>query len=215
MVNYVFHQGGNTYGLQFELWKKQLLSDGQTAWVHVFDGDKQCLTRIGVECSLPQCMQLIPEGLVLEFGVASGKSALELASSGRKLYGFDWWGGLPHNWNDSDRRGYLKCEKPVLPGNIELIEGLFSDTLEDFLLAHSGPVALVHVDCDLFCSALYVLNCLKGRFIKGSIIAFDEIDVEFALGELQAWTRYLHENPEQNWQLLGKQHQFGEVYRLA
>jgi len=153
-------------------------------------------------------------GLILEFGVAGGKSIRELAKHGRKIYGFDWWKGLPHDWNPYDQRGYLVCDKPNdLPENVELIDGLFSDTLEGFLLQHRDAVSFVHIDCDLYCSTLYVLNCLKGRFIKGSVIAFDEIDV-LHLGERAAWARYCFET-SQDWRLLGKQHQFGEVYEFC
>jgi len=202
----------NTYDLQFMLWRKQQLADGQTAWVHESDG-KQCLTRIGIEVDLERILGLVPQGLCLEFGVATGKSIRRLAQCGRKIYGFDWWKGLPHDWSEADTKGVLICAKPQVPSNVELIEGLFSDTLEPFLLAHPGPVTFVHVDCDLWAPTLYVLNCLRERFVQGSIIAFDEIDV-LCFGELQAWTRYLKETG-QDWRLLGKQHQWGEVYRLA
>ncbi len=190
------------------------LADGQSAWVFNDKDGNQVMTRIGVGVELMQCVNMAPEGMILEFGVAGGNSIRRIAESGKQIYGFDWWGGIPHAWSEADPRGTCKADKPEgLPSNVTLIDGLFSDTLEGFLDAHDGPVGFVHIDCDLYCPTVFILHCLVDRFVSGSIIAFDEIDQNM-YGELQAWCRYLNET-KQGWEFLGKQHAFGEVYRLA
>src|SRR5215831_6087032 len=98
MPHLYFHEGGNTYDLQFALWRKERLIDGQTAWIHESEG-KQCLTRVGIEVDLERVIGEAADGLCLEFGVAAGNSIRRLAKAGRQIYGFDSWQGLPHDWN--------------------------------------------------------------------------------------------------------------------
>lgn len=190
-----------------------VMSSGETAWIFEDDHGQQVITRTGWKMDLLEVLRDTPKGLCLEFGVSKGESLRRLVSTGRKFHGFDTWKGLPHDWNDGDLRGSFKAVKPDIP-NCELYEGLFSDTLPAFLAHHHDPVAFVHIDCDLYASCIYVLHCLVDRFVKGSVIAFDEIDQGTHFGELQAWCRYKQETG-QVWELLGKQHAFGEVYRYT
>lgn len=196
--------------------ERKFTVDDLTVWTFTDAAGHQWLTKVGESIDLYTVIEDLPSGLCLEFGVAKGVSITNLA---RHLplsimYGFDSWKGLPHDWNEGDLRGSFRCEKPKVPDNCELIEGLFSDTLEGFLEAHRDPVSFVHIDCDLYNSCVYVLHCLMARFVKGSVIAFDEIDGDFFVGELQAWDRYLRESRQQ-WNLLGKQHAWGRVYRYT
>lgn len=190
------------------------LADGRVAWSTKAWSGAPAATLIGTKVDLADVVRRLPEGLILEFGVAAGHSFKRLAEavSPHIIYGFDWWQGLPHDWNPYDVKGCLKTDKPDPPDNGVLVDGLFSDTLEEFLSAHPDPVAFVHVDCDLYCATAYVLHCLMGRFVTGSIIAFDEI--EQWDGERQAWNRYQWLS-QQRWDLVGKQHAWGEVYVKA
>lgn len=62
------------------------------------------------------------------------------------------------------------------PANIELHSGWFQDTVPLFLSTHSGPIAFVHADADLYTSTFCFLDemCRRKRFIKGTVIVFDE-----------------------------------------
>ena len=156
-----------------------------------------------------RCVREAPAGLILEFGVRKGASIIEISKSGRKVYGFDWWRGLPHSAGGFTK-GDCVAQRPSLPDNIELVDGLFSDTLSEFLSAHPEPVAFVNLDCDLYSSSIYVLHCLKDRFVPGSIIALS--DIAFSPdAQRNAWLRYLRETA-QHWSYLGKNHPWGEVY---
>jgi len=131
------------------------------------------------------CIQQIDQqGLVLEFGVADGISTNQLARNlrsrgeGRLLYGFDSFKGLPKEWRPGIPKGaYAQSAPPTIEPNVRLVVGLFEDTLVPFLESHSGPVAFVHLDCDLYDSALYVLHELleRNRLRPGCVLLFDEL----------------------------------------
>ena len=152
-------------------------------------------------------------GLGLELGVSEGRSINFITSqTSQMVYGFDWFQGLPESW--AMRPGDEPYEKGAFRGrpdferpNMTLIDGLFQDTLPGFLATHPGPVAFVHVDCDLYSSTSFALQVLQERFVVGTVIVFDELfnypycaDHELkALLELSAATgiayRYLGHTP--------------------
>ncbi|MFO1039693.1 MAG: TylF/MycF/NovP-related O-methyltransferase [Geminicoccaceae bacterium] len=118
------------------------------------------------------------EGLICEFGVFEGQTITYLAqhSPDRRLFGFDSFEGLPEDWRGPFERGVfdLKGRLPRVPSNVELIKGWFSATLPGFVGAHPGPLALLHVDCDLYSSTRCILDHLGERIVPGTIIVFDE-----------------------------------------
>jgi hypothetical protein len=117
-------------------------------------------------------------GLVLEFGVEKGASIRWLARhTARKVHGFDSFQGLPHDWRGTkeaagkfDMQGKL----PKVPGNVALHVGWFDQTVPGFLAANPGPVALLHVDCDIYESTVTIFQQLTGRLGPGTVIVFDE-----------------------------------------
>jgi hypothetical protein len=124
-------------------------------------------------------VKIAPPGLILEFGVAEGKTIRLLAAETEQMvYGFDSFYGLPENWGAALPKGAFDCHGQIpedLPKNVECIVGLFQDTLPLFLEEHSGPLSFVHIDCDLYSSTSFVLQQLKGRLQEGTILAFDEL----------------------------------------
>ncbi|MBR0653918.1 class I SAM-dependent methyltransferase [Plastoroseomonas arctica] len=117
------------------------------------------------------------DGLILEFGVFSGHSITRLANArpGRAIHGFDSFTGLPEFWRPGFDAGTFALEAlPRVPDNVSLHPGWFDRTLPGFLDAHPGPVAFVHVDCDLYSSTQTILAQLNARLRPGTIIAFDE-----------------------------------------
>lgn len=122
-------------------------------------------------CSAPS------DGLILEFGVATGATISYLANcvalNGRTIYGFDSFKGLPERWADY-AVGHFACEPPSVPSNVELVIGLFADTIPAFLETHEGNAALIHIDCDLYTSTWQVLHFMSERIVPGTIIQMDE-----------------------------------------
>lgn len=117
-----------------------------------------------------------PTGLALEFGVATGTTLNVIARSRgrRKVYGFDTFSGLPEHWRWGFEQGSFAADKiPVVQG-AAIVQGLFQEVLPGFLAEHAGQLAVAHIDSDLYSSAIYVLDQLRPRMVKGTIIVFDE-----------------------------------------
>ncbi len=118
------------------------------------------------------------KGLFLEFGVYSGETINIISSTYKdeKVYGFDSFNGLPENWNgwSLEKSFFKRANLPNVNSNVELVVGWFDESLPSFLELHNEDVAFLHVDCDIYSSAKYVLEALKNRIKPGTIIVFDE-----------------------------------------
>jgi O-methyltransferase len=144
------------------------------------------------------------KGPVAEFGTHSGFTArciaelLALHKIETPLYLFDSFEGLPDIAGSLDENSYeTKVNKVWLSGtmsvpldfpelirksvlefvseeNLHIIKGYFDQTLSAHL--PRAPLSLIHVDCDLYLSAKYVLNMLAERelFQDGCIVMFDD-----------------------------------------
>ena len=105
--------------------------------------------------------QASQNGLVLEFGVFSGRSINFLSSRFEKIYGFDSFEGLPEKWHTNIEKGHFALKKlPFVNDNVELIKGLFEDTLPKFkgLKDNNSFIAFLHVDCDLYSSTISIFK---------------------------------------------------------
>jgi hypothetical protein len=124
--------------------------------------------------------QIKVQGHHMEFGVFTGGTTRFIAGRlpGKVIYhGFDSFQGLPEDWSGFvlgkaafDVGGKL----PKVPANVELHPGWFDESLPKWLDSHSGPVAFMHVDCDLYSSTKTIFNLLGDRLQPGTIILFDE-----------------------------------------
>lgn len=139
--------------------------------------------------------------LWLEFGVFSGKSINYISKFTDKIvYGFDSFYGLPEDWRDGYSKGTFDMEGnfPKVNDNVRLIPGLFEDTLKEFITQENKKVSFIHIDCDLYSSTKYVLNCLKDFIEKDCIILFDELvnypGYDGKNGELRALYEFIKEN---------------------
>lgn len=150
---------------------------------------------------LEYCVDRAPEnGLIMEFGVAGGKTTNTIAAAAgdRKVYGFDSFEGLPEDWSGHveqkgsfSRRGELP---DVLP-NVELHKGWFTDTIPAFMGRHPETVAFLHIDCDLYQSTRDVLWLLADRLVPGTVIEFDEYFnyPNWQQHEYRAWQEFVRE----------------------
>ncbi|CAE8706435.1 unnamed protein product [Polarella glacialis] len=158
--------------------------------------------------------------LFLEFGVFNGSSINFIARSLREtagrlndsvplVYGFDSFEGLPADWHKFRTGSFAVAREPDVEENVRLVRGWFNETLPAFLsgLGLAQPslgseaakpwVRFVHLDCDLYSSALEVLRLLAPFFRAGSILIFDELVNydQFEAGELRALHDFLREEP--------------------
>jgi predicted O-methyltransferase YrrM len=117
-----------------------------------------------------------PPGLYLEFGVASGTTVNLIASTiAGPIYGFDSFAGLPEAWLGYLPKGAFRQERiPEVRENVEVVVGLFAETLPRFLGEHPDSVAFMHVDCDLYSSTKTIFEHLGPRIRSGTVIVFDE-----------------------------------------
>jgi hypothetical protein len=133
------------------------------------------------------------KGLSLEFGVADGHSINYIADNvPGKIYGFDSFAGLPEYWKPGDEKGcFARSTLPDVRKNVDLVVGLFEDTLPNFVKMHSEPISFMHVDCDLYSSTKTVLRWLHPQIVSGTIIVFDEYETEH---EQKAFEEYIFES---------------------
>lgn len=125
-------------------------------------------------------------GHVMEFGVWQGGTISRIGKyfSKQKVWGFDSFVGLPESWfTKSSQPGpshppgkfNLKGQLPATTPNVELVAGWFSDTIPTWLEQNPGDICFLHIDSDLYSSALTVLTLLNDRIVPGTVIVFDEM----------------------------------------
>lgn len=118
------------------------------------------------------------------FGVGWNRTFQELTrvrgryAHDNRLFAFDWWEGLPEDWRPGYPRGYFRIPRERVVAwhrhdpAVVFVDGLFGETLDAGMVARMGPMALVHIDCDLYASARCVLERLP--LASGTIVMFDE-----------------------------------------
>jgi hypothetical protein len=114
------------------------------------------------------------DGQYLEFGVFRAYTINYIAAlvPEKIIYGFDSFLGLPEDWLWLPRGEFSTAgQLPSVLDNVKLIQGWFQDTLPKF---NKSPIAFLHMDCDLYSSAKYVLDTLENYIVPGTIIAFDD-----------------------------------------
>jgi len=128
-----------------------------------------------------------------EFGVRDGRSLNWIIEHKplQKIYGFDSWEGLPEEWDHGlGKTDSMKCDPPNVPEHIELIKGLFQDTLPTWKENHPDPIAFLHMDADIYSSTFYVLNELNDQIVPGTIITFDEFCNFRLSGKMSYWKKH-------------------------
>ena len=167
------------------LWLKQALgrAGGRTGtakpWRHVLDAALS--------------LSLEPAGQILEFGVFKGDSIRHMAARRPQsaLHGFDSFEGFPEGERRLWDQDFSVAHLPAVPANVTLHQGFFEATVPPFIATWGGrrpPIALIHIDCDLFSSTHTVFTALAPYLQAGDVIAFDELMnyTEFATHEFLA-----------------------------
>lgn len=117
------------------------------------------------------------EGVFVECGVFHGFSLARLAEWGdREMHGFDSFEGLPEAWKPGEPAGSYSTHgrAPDLPAGVELHRGWFDQSLPAFARELDQPIALLHIDCDLYSSTVTVLEQLGGHLHRHAVIVFDD-----------------------------------------
>ncbi len=119
------------------------------------------------------------DGHYLEFGVFTGGTIRFIARriGKRTIHGFDSFEGLPDAWSGFNLGGKtfdVGGRVPRVPKNTLLHRGYFDASLAKWLDDYPGPVAFMHVDCDLYSSTKTVFKLTASRLVPGTVILFDE-----------------------------------------
>ncbi len=122
-----------------------------------------------------------------EFGVFQGKSLRYIASrTTETVHGFDSFQGLSESWAGLKKGTFSTAGKlPEAPSNVVFHVGYFDESVPQYLRS-AGPIAFVHIDSDLYASAVTVLRGIRSHLRPGSIMVFDELVGAFHNDELSA-----------------------------
>jgi len=132
----------------------------------------------------------------LELGVWKGESLTFWTTLNphpeSRFFGFDSFEGLPETWTDASKLGAFSTlgQVPRLNDHrVRCIKGLFQSSLRPFLKSFTPRNRLiVHIDSDLYSSALFVLTTFDELLISDSVVMFDEFyDLR---NEFDAWCDY-------------------------
>jgi Flp pilus assembly protein TadD len=143
---------------------------GHVAWF----GTNSGLLHWAVE----QTGEQLPAGsLIVECGVYHGFSIKLMSKwSQREIHGFDSFEGLPEQWKAGEPAGSYSTQGqlPSIANHVHLHPGWFEDTLSGFAENLEIPIALLHIDCDLYSSTRTVLAELGPKLVPGSLVVFDD-----------------------------------------
>lgn len=126
------------------------------------------------------------DGAYLEMGVCTGKTINFIAALNplKTIQGFDSFEGLPEKWDrqdvivDKGTFGFKNQQQlPVVLHNVVLYKGWFKDVLPEFksVILKDTPIALLHIDSDIYSAAKTIFDVLGNNIVPGTIIVFDEL----------------------------------------
>lgn len=168
-------------------------------------------THYNVDVPHPAC-----SGLWMEFGVFNGGTVNKTAEFRERfcgvdsgnIYGFDTFTGLPEDWSGGFGTGAFSLggNLPPVRSNIELVKGLFSDSLPPWIQKQKKmrggslpAVTYLHIDCDLYAGSRDALTILKEYIAPGCVLIFDELlhYAEYKQHEVKALWEYLQSSGRQ------------------
>jgi O-methyltransferase len=152
----------------------------------------------------------------LEFGVFEGESIAQWCAlnqnAGSRFFGFDSFEGLPEDWHSGKRRGAFSTggkAPEIADPRVSFLAGWFQESLRGFVASYRPQSQLViHVDCDLYSSALYCLTTLDPVISPGTLIVLD--DFFDALHVYRALTDYCAAYIRQ-FKILARTHELGQA----
>lgn len=120
---------------------------------------------------------------IWEFGVWKGDSTRVYAQQALNVVGLDSFHGLPVEWHDLDGNRVARVgtftlygNVPVFEENVKIVKGEYKRSLQPFLDTKPDSPDLIVIDCDVYCSAIFVLESLyDSGYLLGAEVCFDEI----------------------------------------
>jgi hypothetical protein len=137
-------------------------------------------------------------GDIIEFGSYRGGSAIFMASAAKAIgldshiWALDTYEGMPetdHNldlhrkgdFKDVDYDELVAFARANALDNLTFVRGTFERTIPE-VLEKARPMALAHIDCDIYSAVAYSYEAIKDRMLEGGYIAFDDAHYSSCLG---------------------------------
>jgi len=145
---------------------------------HVTPVPRQTVLDLAVRLAHPVA------GDIIEFGVWEGESARAIRASldrceqespglpRKHVFACDSFKGLPERFEQLEV-GAFACDPPEIPG-VEIVVGLFQDSLTDAFARRVGSVSFAFLDADLYSSTRCALDWLTPLVHPGTLLLFDE-----------------------------------------
>jgi hypothetical protein len=139
----------------------------------------------------------------LEFGVFQGNSIRQWAAlnshKGSRFFGFDSFEGLPEDWRTGQGKGHFNVQGAIPQINdprVKFIKGWFENTIPPFARDFTPRNRLIlHVDADLYASAMLGLVHFAPYMANGTLLIFDEFyDRENEFKALMDWQKIYKKN---------------------
>jgi hypothetical protein len=125
------------------------------------------------------------DGPIAEFGVNNGGNIWRLAESGREIWAFDTFEGLPaEDYLEEDKQNPPGCFHSV-PGTVEFLESIPNVVVRKGRFVNTLPTipaglkfSVISLDCDYYLSYKQVLEYLEshGHIGPGTVIVMDDYD---------------------------------------
>lgn len=135
------------------------------------------------------------DGPVVQVGTTRGTSLALLVAylRDRECFGFGLSSGLPEDWRPGFAAGSFKQDGLPEVRGATIVDGPYEDTLPKFLDEHPGPIALLHLDVNLYSSSKTVLDLLEDRLVDGTVVVLDEFFnyPGWQHGEFRAWFEFI------------------------
>jgi O-methyltransferase len=152
----------------------------------------------------------------LEFGVFQGESMRQWVDLNKRkesrFFGFDSFEGLPEEWRDGHGKGYFDVRGAVPQiddPRVQFIKGWFENTVPPFARDYLPKNRmLLHIDCDLYASAMVALVYFAPFMSKGTLLIFDEFyDRENEFKALMDWQRIF----KKRYRLVAEMQNYGKI----
>lgn len=151
-------------------------------------------------------LEKIPFGHIAEFGSYKGGLAVIMALAAKRyrpgvnVYAFDTFAGMPPtdeidhhvegDFDDNSVETVRALAERCGADNLECVPGLFADTAPA-KLKEIGPIALVHLDSDIYQSLVDSYEAVKPHLVPGAYVVFDDPTFSSCLSAAHFVTDYL------------------------
>lgn len=189
------------WGLQFSDLMKKVADDPvyQEA-VRVSQGRSVVaeLNRMNLFLLMRFYLPRLAPGNIIEFGTYRGGNALFMAAVVRalgrdtRIFALDTFAGMPDTDKavDAHSRGDFgdvnldeleAIRQRAGLDNLQFVKGLFEDTAPA-LLEQAGPIALAHIDCDIYSAVRFSYECVKPHMVPMGYLVFDDATTSSCIG---------------------------------